>query len=74
VVDDDPHVREMHARWVRNVLPQCHVLQAANGRIALEQMRQAQPALVLLDLLMPELDGFGVLEAMQADERLRRVR
>ena len=30
-------------------------------------MRQERPALVLLDLMMPELDGFGVLEAMQQD-------
>ena len=73
LVDDDPHILEMHGRLVHNALPQCRVMQAANGRIALEKMQGLSPALVLLDLMMPELDGFGVLQAMQADERLRRV-
>jgi signal transduction histidine kinase/DNA-binding LacI/PurR family transcriptional regulator/AraC-like DNA-binding protein len=73
VVDDDPHILELHTRLVQNALPQCRLLQAANGRIALDKMQQVPPALVLLDLMMPELDGFGVLQAMQADERLRRV-
>ena len=36
-------------------------------------MRATAPDLVLLDLMMPELDGFGVLEAMRADEQLCRV-
>jgi class 3 adenylate cyclase len=44
---------------------------AENGREALDKMR-AQPAdLVLLDIMMPELDGFGVLEVLKADVRLR---
>jgi signal transduction histidine kinase/DNA-binding LacI/PurR family transcriptional regulator/AraC-like DNA-binding protein len=73
VVDDDPAVLEMHARMVQTYLPACRVLTAANGRGALEIIGREQPALVLLDLLMPELDGFGVLEAMQADERARAI-
>ncbi|MFH1086402.1 MAG: helix-turn-helix domain-containing protein, partial [Chloroflexota bacterium] len=72
VVEDDPHILEMHTRLVQNALPRCRLLQAANGRIALEKMQEALPSLVLLDLMMPELDGFGVLQAMQANERLRR--
>ena len=73
VADDDPEIREMHARLVEERLPGCRVLRAANGRAALEQMRQKVPALVLLDLMMPELDGAGVLKAMQEDARLRDV-
>jgi YesN/AraC family two-component response regulator len=41
--------------------------------MALEVMRHTRPALVLLDLMMPELDGFGVLEAMQQDTALREI-
>ncbi len=73
VVDDEPHILEMHTRLAQKALPHCTVIQATNGRIAVDRMRQVQPSLVLLDLMMPELDGFGVLEVMQADERLRRV-
>jgi signal transduction histidine kinase/DNA-binding LacI/PurR family transcriptional regulator/AraC-like DNA-binding protein len=73
VVDDDPHILEMHSRLARSAVPQARIVGAANGRLALERMRQAQPTLVLLDLMMPEVDGFAVLEAMQADEQLRRI-
>jgi signal transduction histidine kinase/DNA-binding LacI/PurR family transcriptional regulator/AraC-like DNA-binding protein len=73
LVDDDPAILDMHARMVQTYLPTCRVLTAANGRIALEIMQREQLALVLLDLMMPELDGFGVLETMQADERTRAI-
>src|SRR5262249_38344419 len=46
---------------------------AANGREALEVMRAESVDLVLLDIMMPELDGYGVLEAMQADASLRAL-
>ena len=73
LADDDPEILDMHARMVREHVPHCKVLRAANGRIALELMRQTVPSLVLLDLMMPELSGTGVLRAMQEDERLRSV-
>jgi signal transduction histidine kinase/DNA-binding LacI/PurR family transcriptional regulator/AraC-like DNA-binding protein len=73
VVDDDPSIREMHTRVVQTALPDSRVLQASSGRIALDIMQHERPALVLLDLMMPELGGMGVLAAMQADERLRGI-
>ncbi len=73
IVDDDPAILDLHTRIVREFLPQCHTLQAANGRLALEAMARQTPALVLLDLVMPELDGLGVLAAMQESERLRGI-
>jgi YesN/AraC family two-component response regulator len=63
----------MHTRVVQTALPDSRVLQASNGRIALEIMQHERPALVLLDLMMPELGGMGVLAAMQADEKLRGI-
>jgi AraC-like DNA-binding protein/response regulator of citrate/malate metabolism len=68
VVDDVPAVLAMHARIVEEQLPVSRVLRAQNGREALEIIRRESPDLVLLDLMMPELDGFGVLEAMREDE------
>jgi len=73
LVDDDPEILDMHARMVSEHIPNCQVLRAANGRLAMERMCHDVPNLVLLDLLMPEMDGAGVLKAMQDDERLRDV-
>ncbi len=73
IVDDEPDILGMHARIVETHLPGCRVLQARNGREALDLVRDEQPDLVLLDLMMPVLDGFGVLEAMQAEQRSRHI-
>ncbi len=73
IVDDDPNILEMHSRIVQTFLPDCRVCQAANGRIALEMMQREPPSLVLLDLMMPELDGMSVIAAMQESDRLRGI-
>src|SRR5262249_6159783 len=73
VVDDDPDTLALHARLIQEQLTECRVLRARNGREALAHMEQTRPNLVLLDLMMPELDGFGVLEAMRACESTRDV-
>jgi CheY-like chemotaxis protein len=73
VVDDDPDTVEMHARIVQTHLPACRVIKARGGREALEVLRQERADLVLLDLLMPEVDGFAVLEAMREMESTRNV-
>jgi signal transduction histidine kinase/DNA-binding LacI/PurR family transcriptional regulator/AraC-like DNA-binding protein/response regulator of citrate/malate metabolism len=73
VVDDDPGIRELHTRLLSEHLPACQVLSAGNGRKALEIMRAHPPALVLLDLMMPELDGMAVLKAMQAEKSLQGI-
>ena len=73
VVDDDPDTVEMHARLVQAHLRECRVLKAHGGREALEILRREQPDLVLLDLLMPEVDGFAVLEAMRELPSTRNV-
>lgn len=73
IVDDDPGVLEMHARIVAAWSPACQVWKARNGREALEIMRSKTLDLILLDLMMPELDGFGVLEIMQRDQISRDI-
>ncbi len=73
VVDDDPDILELHTRIVQTALPNCRVRQASSGRAALDAMRREPPALVLLDLMMPELDGMGVIAAMQENEKLRGI-
>src|SRR5271167_4732394 len=50
-----------------------NILTAENGREALEKMRSEPVDLVLLDIMMPELDGYGVLEEMRSDVALRDI-
>jgi signal transduction histidine kinase/DNA-binding response OmpR family regulator len=63
VVEDDPQTREM----LRRILEKngWQVTEAANGRAGLEQMDGQFPALVLLDLMMPEMDGFEFMETLR---------
>ena len=72
LVADDNKVNRL--LMTRSLELQGHtVATAQNGRIALEMLRETRYDLVLLDMEMPELDGFGVLEQMAADSRLRSV-
>jgi AraC-like DNA-binding protein len=73
VVDDELGILEMHARVVESQSPNYRVLRARNGREALAVIREEHPDLVLLDLMMPELDGFGVLEVMREEEMSRNI-
>ena len=47
--------------------------EAENGRVALERLKESVPALVLLDLMMPEMDGFEFLEALREGDGRGRV-
>ncbi len=73
VVDDDPSTLEMHARIVQAHSSTHRVLRARNGLEALEFLRREPVDLALLDLMMPEMDGFDVLEVMQEQEATRRI-
>jgi len=65
IVDDDPVMRRLTTRALQN---DGYVLtEATNGREALEVMRRETPDLVILDFVMPELDGLDVLRALRAD-------
>jgi signal transduction histidine kinase/AraC-like DNA-binding protein/ABC-type sugar transport system substrate-binding protein len=69
VVDDDPPTLDLHTRIIQSQAGPNRVLGAPNGRVALEILNQTPVDLVLLDLMMPEVDGFAVLEAMRKNEQ-----
>jgi adenylate cyclase len=71
VVDDDEMNRDMLSRRLERQGHQ--VLVAENGLRALEVLRSARVDLILLDILMPELDGLQTLERLKADETLRHT-
>ncbi|WP_375455545.1 response regulator [uncultured Methylobacterium sp.] len=64
VVDDDPDARERLRRTLTR--DGWRVDEAENGRAALERFEAVRPNLILLDLMMPEMDGFGFLRALRA--------
>ena len=72
VVDD-----ELVNRQILGNIVSCDytVLYAEDGEQALELIRQNEKtlSLILLDLLMPRLDGYGLLEILQADPELKRI-
>lgn len=70
-VDDDPMNRDMLSRRLEKL--GYEVTDAATGREALSKLKDGNFDLVLLDILMPDLDGFQTLEFMKADPRLRHV-
>ncbi|RME37448.1 MAG: pyridoxal-phosphate dependent enzyme [Thermoflexia bacterium] len=72
ILEDDPGARRL-LRRILQARGQYQVFEAENGRQGLELIRQERPDAIFLDLMMPELDGFGVLEALQEDEDLRSI-
>jgi signal transduction histidine kinase len=71
VVDDNEGNRDVLSRLLHR---QGYGVQTAvNGRQALEMMHAGAFDLVLLDIMMPEIDGYEVLERVKADERLRQI-
>lgn len=73
IVEDDPDARRL-LRRVLQARGEYQIFEAAGGRDGIELVRQHRPDLVLLDLMMPEVDGFEVLEAIRADEKLHETR
>jgi signal transduction histidine kinase/DNA-binding response OmpR family regulator len=71
VVEDDPPTREMFRRMLES--DGWSVTEAANGREALARVDQSPPGLIVLDLMMPEMDGFEFLTELQQHETWRTI-
>jgi DNA-binding NarL/FixJ family response regulator len=71
VIEDEPEMRRNITTLLR--YREYQPLAAENGRLGLELARRELPDLILCDVMMPELDGYGVLRALQADSRLGTI-
>jgi two-component sensor histidine kinase len=58
---------------VMDALPECTTLTALNGFQGLAQARRENPDVILLDIVMPEMDGFTVCRTLKADENLKNI-
>ena len=72
IVEDDPEIAAMYRLGLG--MSGFDVALACNGRIGLEAIRAQVPDLVLLDIGMPEMDGFELLWRLQADPKLRQTK
>jgi signal transduction histidine kinase/DNA-binding response OmpR family regulator len=71
VVEDDPdQQRSIGAAFAE---PDWKVVEAANGRIGLDKIREAVPNAIILDLMMPEMDGFEFMANLQANRDWQHI-
>ena len=71
LVDDDPSLRMLYRFNLE--ASGIEVVEAADGASALESLEGALPDVVLLDVMMPGLDGWGVAERLAAEPRTREL-
>ncbi|MBE9182563.1 PAS domain S-box protein [Oculatella sp. LEGE 06141] len=71
IVEDDTATREMFRRILEK--EGWSVTEAANGRIGLDHLKTVQPNLILLDLMMPEMNGFQFINAVRQDPSWRSL-
>ena len=71
IIEDEPEMRRNLTTILR--LEKFNVFAAENGRIGVELAKRERPDLILCDVMMPELDGHAVLEALRADPDLVTV-
>jgi signal transduction histidine kinase/AraC-like DNA-binding protein/DNA-binding response OmpR family regulator len=73
IVDDDPQARALYQGMVEKGLTGYPVRVAEDGSVALAVMAEETPCLVILDLMMPQMDGFEVLDWMRRNRETRQV-
>jgi len=71
VADDYDDVRSILKGWLEQ--HDCNVIEATTGREAVDFAERDRPDLILMDLAMPEVDGFGAAFLIRTNEKLREV-
>ena len=70
IADDEPSVRLLIKRLLDE---NCIVLEASNGKEAVNIARNEKPDLILMDILMPEMDGYTACHVIKTDEATRDI-
>lgn len=71
LIEDDTALRENTAELLG--FSNYNVVTAANGKIGIEKAKSEQPDIIICDIMMPEVDGYGVLEAVASDETTNHI-
>lgn len=72
IMDDTPEASRL-LRRILQAYGSFNVREAGNGRLGLDMVRQHKPDLILLDLMMPDMDGFAVLDTLKSDKELSKI-
>jgi CheY-like chemotaxis protein len=73
LVDDEPEMLRLFARMLASSSREYRILQTTSGQRALSLLRDRHPDVLLLDLIMPGLDGFQVLQAKGQDPTIAEI-
>ncbi|MGA2666799.1 MAG: response regulator [Patescibacteria group bacterium] len=71
LVDDDLTLREMYEERLK--AEGFTIVQASNGEEALAKAKEIKPAIILLDIMMPKVNGFDVLKSLKANPDLKEI-
>jgi DNA-binding response OmpR family regulator len=71
LVDDDEHILRSLEIYLK--MEEFRVMTAPGGKEALDVLKETKPDLIVLDIMMPEVDGFQVLEYIKGDSRIKNV-
>ncbi|MBZ0327976.1 MAG: response regulator [Altibacter sp.] len=71
IIEDDAALRENTAELLE--LSNFNVLTAPNGKLGIEVAKKEQPDIIVCDIMMPEVDGYGVLEALNSDALTNQI-
>lgn len=71
LVDDDRFMRMLATAALKPL--GCEIIEAADGESAVAAAREHRPDVVVLDVVMPRMDGFAVLDALRHDETTRDI-
>src|SRR5262249_33663408 len=74
IVEDDHQLRALHCRMIAEHFPSYTIRDAGDGRAALAILGGETPSLIVLDLVMPEIHRFSVLDAPRAHSRTAMIR
>jgi len=72
IVDDEDRLREV-VRLTLELLAGWRILGANSGQVGIELARSHRPDAILLDLMMPEMDGFATLRTLQANAETAKI-
>lgn len=71
LVDDDLTLREMYEERLK--AEGYNITQATNGEEALEKLKDSKPDIILLDIMMPKVNGFDVLKELKANSEMKDI-
>jgi CheY-like chemotaxis protein len=72
IIEDNPQDLRLARRLLESE-GSYRIIEASSGRTGLKAIYEHRPELIILDLMLPEMDGFSVLEALQSDHKLRDI-